>query len=60
MFKRRTIDNLKTEETTVIAIAEHAYFEGNVKMGVKDRAPSVLNLAENRGPQSDSEGVLPQ
>ena len=46
--------------TPTIAIAEHAYFEGNVKMGVKDRAPSLLNLAEKRGPQSNSEGVLPQ
>lgn len=46
--------------TPTIAISEHAYFEGNVKMEAQDRAPSVLNLAEKRGPQSDSEGVLPQ
>jgi len=46
--------------TPTIAISENAYFEGNMKMEAQDRAPSVLNLAEKRGPQSDSEGVLPQ
>lgn len=32
--------------TPTIAISEHAYFEGNVKMGADGRAPSVLNLTE--------------
>ena len=46
--------------TATIAISEKAYFEGNMKMEVKDKEPSVLNFTEKRRPQSENEGVLPQ
>ena len=46
--------------TATIAISEKAHFEGNVKMGVKDKEPSVFNFTEKRRPQSENEGVLPQ
>jgi cytoskeletal protein CcmA (bactofilin family) len=46
--------------TPTIAISENAHFEGKVKMGVKDRAPGALNLAEERGPRSEHKGVLAQ
>ena len=42
-----------------IAISEKAYFEGNVKMEVKDKETSVLNFTEKRSPQRENESVLP-
>ena len=46
--------------TPTIAISEHAYFEGNMKMELEGREPRVLNLIEKRKPHSEDEGVLPQ
>ena len=46
--------------TATIAISEKAYFEGNMKMEVRDKEPSVLTFAERRRPQSENEGTLPQ
>jgi len=46
--------------TPTIAISEHAYFEGDVKMEAQDRAPSVLNRSEERRLRSEHKGVLPQ
>ena len=45
--------------TATIAVSENAYFEGNVKMEVEDREPSVLHFTEKRGSQSEKEGELP-
>ena len=42
--------------TATIAISENAYFEGNVKMEVEDREPSVLHFTEKRRSQSEKEG----
>jgi len=46
--------------TATIAVSENAYFEGNVKMEVEDREPSVLHFTEKRRSQSEKEGELPQ
>ncbi len=46
--------------TATIAVSENAYFEGNVKMDVEDREPSVLNFKEKRRSPPESEGELPQ
>jgi cytoskeletal protein CcmA (bactofilin family) len=46
--------------TATIAVSENAYFEGNVKMEVEDREPSVLHFTEKRRSQSEPEGALPQ
>ena len=46
--------------TATIAVSENAYFEGNVKMEVEDREPSVLHFTEKRRSQSDKEGELSQ
>jgi cytoskeletal protein CcmA (bactofilin family) len=46
--------------TATIAVSENAYFEGNVKMEVEDREPSVLHFTEKRRSQSEKEGALPQ
>jgi cytoskeletal protein CcmA (bactofilin family) len=46
--------------TATIAISEKAYFEGNMKMEVKDKEPTVLTFTEKRRPQSENERVLPQ
>ena len=46
--------------TATIAVSENAYFEGNVKMAVEDREPSVLHFTEKRRSQSENEGELPQ
>ena len=46
--------------TATIAVSENAYFEGNVKMEVEDREPSVLHFTEKRSSQSEKEGELPQ
>ena len=46
--------------TATIAVSENAYFEGNVKMEVEDREPSVLHFKEKRRSQSEKEGELPQ
>jgi cytoskeletal protein CcmA (bactofilin family) len=43
-----------------MAISEKAYFEGNVKMTVKDKEPSVLNFTEKRSPQPENGRVLPR
>jgi cytoskeletal protein CcmA (bactofilin family) len=43
--------------TATIAVSEHAYFEGNVKMEVEDREPSVLHFTEKRSSQPENEGV---
>jgi cytoskeletal protein CcmA (bactofilin family) len=45
--------------TATIAISEKAYFEGNMKMGVRDKKPSVLTFAERRRSQSETEGTPP-
>ena len=45
--------------TATIAISENAYFEGNVKMDVEDREPSVIHFTEKRTSQSENEGTLP-
>jgi cytoskeletal protein CcmA (bactofilin family) len=41
--------------TATIAISEKAYFEGNVKMQVKDKEPRVLNFTEKRSPRLENE-----
>jgi cytoskeletal protein CcmA (bactofilin family) len=46
--------------TATIAVSENAYFEGNVKMEVEDREPSVLRFTEKRRSQSEKEGEQPQ
>jgi cytoskeletal protein CcmA (bactofilin family) len=46
--------------TATIAVSENAYFEGNVKMEVEDREPSVLHFTEKRRSQSEKDGELPQ
>lgn len=46
--------------TATIAVSENAYFEGNVKMEVEDREPSVLHFTEKRRSQSDKDGELSQ
>jgi cytoskeletal protein CcmA (bactofilin family) len=46
--------------TPTIAVSENAYFEGNVKMAVEDREPSVLHFTEKRRSQSEKEGALPE
>jgi len=46
--------------TATIAVSENAYFEGNVKMEVEDREPSVLHFTEKRRSQSEKEGDLSQ
>lgn len=46
--------------TATIAVSENAYFDGNVKMEVEDREPSVLHFTEKRRSQSDKEGELSQ
>ena len=46
--------------TATIAVSENAYFEGNVKMEVEDREPSVLHFTEKRRSQSEEDGELPQ
>jgi len=46
--------------TPTIAISENAYFEGNMKMEMGDREPSVFNLTEKQRLQSENEGGLPQ
>ena len=45
--------------TATIAVSENAYFEGNVKMEVEDREPSVLHFTEKRRSQSEKEEDLP-
>ena len=46
--------------TATIAVSENAYFDGNVKMEVEDREPSVLHFTEKRRSQSENERELPQ
>ena len=46
--------------TATIAVSENAYFEGNVKMEVEDREPSVLHFTEKRRSQSEEDGELPR
>lgn len=41
--------------TATIAVSENAYLEGNVKMHVEDREPTVLHFTEKRTYQSDEE-----
>jgi cytoskeletal protein CcmA (bactofilin family) len=45
--------------TATIAISEKAYFEGNMKMEVRDKVPRVLTFAERRRSQSETEGTPP-
>jgi cytoskeletal protein CcmA (bactofilin family) len=45
--------------TATIAVSENAYFDGNVKMEVEDREPSVLHFTEKRRSQSEKEGGVP-
>ena len=46
--------------TATIAISDDAYFEGNVKMDVEDREPTVLHFEEKRSSQSEDDEVLPK
>jgi len=46
--------------TATIAISDNAFFEGNVKMDVEDREPTVLHFKEKRNSQSEDDGVLPK
>ena len=46
--------------TATIAISDNAYFEGNVKMDVEDREPTVLHFEEKRSSQSEDDEVLPK
>ena len=46
--------------TATIAVSDNAYFEGNVKMDVEDREPTVLHFKEKRSYQSEGDELLPK